>query len=142
MARPGVGPVGLAQRFGFTPKARGDPNNGTGSLSPQHGIDAEADRAPADACISSVAGRRGIARWAPAFCSAWLSPDRSDVRLAGERVSHSIGRARRCALPNTELMPTGGLDPLTQAILCLGGLVRRGAEPVVVLVGRAAACRS
>jgi hypothetical protein len=77
-----------------------------------------------------------------AFCSAWRGPGRSDVRLAGERVSHSIGRARGCAIPDTELMPTVGLDPLTQALLCVRGLVPPDADPVVVAVGEAAACRS
>jgi hypothetical protein len=64
------------------------------------------------------------------------------VRLAGQRVSLSIGRAPRCPLPDTDLMPTVGLDPLTQAVLGLGGLLPPDADPVVVLVGRAAACRS
>jgi hypothetical protein len=29
-------------------------------------------------------------------------------------------------------MPTVGVDPLTQAVLCLGGLVPAGADPVIV----------
>jgi len=69
-------------------------------------------------------------------------PGGSDVRLAGERVSHSIGRARRRAIPDAELMPTVGLDPLTQALVCVSGLVPPGADPVVVLVGGAAVCQS
>ena len=81
-------------------------------------------------------GRRGIARWAPV--SAQRAPPGSIRRLARQRDWHSIGRPRRRAIPDTEEMPTAGLDPLTQAILCLSGLVPPGADPVVVLLADAA----
>ena len=60
-------------------------------------------------------------------------------RSARQRGWHSICRPRSAQYPDTEEMPTAGLDPLTQAILCLGGLVPPGADPGVVLLGEAAA---
>jgi hypothetical protein len=37
-------------------------------------------------------------------------------------------------IPDTEKMPTIGVDPLAQAIFCLGGLVPSGADPLIVLL--------
>jgi hypothetical protein len=76
------------------------------------------------------------------FLLSVLRLGRFDVRLAEERCWHSIGRARRCPIPDTGEMPTVVLDPLMHAILCLGGLVAPGADPVVVLLGEAPASHS
>jgi hypothetical protein len=91
--------------------------------------------ATADRPLRAGEGSRGARR----FLLSVLRLGRLDVRLAEERCWHSIGRARRCAIPDTGEMPTVVLDPLMQAILCLGGLVAPGADPVVVLLGEAAA---
>jgi hypothetical protein len=71
------------------------------------------------------------------FLLSVLRLGRSDVRL-GNAVGIASAGPRSAQYPDTEEMPTAGLDPPTQAILCLGGLVPPGAAPVVVL-GEAAA---
>jgi hypothetical protein len=72
------------------------------------------------------------------FLLSVLGLGRSDVRL-GNAVGIASAGPRSARYPGTEEMPTAGLDPLTQAILCLGGLVPPGADPVVVVLGEAAA---
>jgi hypothetical protein len=51
---------------------------------------------------------------------------------------NSITAAEGAPVPDTEEMPTVSVDPLTQAILCLGGLVPSGADPVIVLLDEVA----
>jgi hypothetical protein len=72
------------------------------------------------------------------FLLSVLGLGRSDVRLSNAVGIASAAR-EGAQYPDTEEMPRAGLDPLTQAILCLGGLVPPGADPVVVLLGEAAA---
>jgi hypothetical protein len=72
------------------------------------------------------------------FLLSVLGLGRSDVRL-GNAVGIASAAREGAQYPDTEEMPTAGLDPPTQAILCLGGLVPAGADPVVVLLGEAAA---
>jgi hypothetical protein len=78
-------------------------------------------------------GSRGGTR----FLLSVLRLGRSDVRL-GNAVGIASAAREGAQYPDTEEMPTAGLDPPTQAILCLRGIVP-GTDPVVVLLGEAAA---
>jgi hypothetical protein len=59
-------------------------------------------------------------------------------RAPGNAVGIASAAPEGAPVPDTEEMPTAGVDPLTQAILCVGGLVPAGADPVIVLLDEVA----